>query len=1369
MNSKWQASKIGFVNFWYYDEQEFPFANGRMLLRGANGSGKSVTMQSAIPLLLDGNMSPERLDPFGSRDRKMASYLLEEDDERDERTGYIYMEFKRKESDVWLTIGIGLRARRGKPLERWYFSLNDGRRIGKTFFLYKAMDEKIPLSKKELENRIADGGCVIERQSEYEAYVNQQIFGFDTEEAYREMLDLLIQLRTPKLSKDFKPSVVGGILSDSLQPLSDDDLRPMAEAIENMDTKAMNLKSLKEAVAAAEKVQQGLDRYNRFMLYEKAARCSEQSAQQQSLDMEAQKMRETQAKYETEITRLLQEQQQLDAEKAAMEKLRDSLGKSDALSLKNREQDLLTRISERDQLLASKEEQLADKNQQIVQHETKQREAADKAFGWEYQMEQLLQDMQLEAETMAFEEHGFFADEFTEALAGTFSWQGHETQLTRIEQGIREGLIVLEQAEQYRREADALMQKRDRIVREVDAAQRRENERAALLVQVKNEWKESLFTWSRNNQELFISEEALQKMAAFAEDDDETADFTRVRNIAADHWLTCKDALNDALRKRRNALQELEAANAQLSEELSAWQTQREPEPMRSEAVQKNRAELQAQNIPYEVFYKLVDFKPTLSNEECDYLEEALLDMGILDALVVDENHREKVLAADPGCADRYLFVQPGQRKESLLAQLDLDGSVQDLFAYQRISGILGGISWETREETPQTAVYADGSYQIGAVSGKISGEHRASFIGAQARERVRQDEIARCLAALAENEAAIAQEKTALAELEKRLRILQQEYEALPGDNDLQEAWRLLAESHREVLRGQEAQNAVEQEWREVSETLRGLDAQAAEIASKIYLAPRYAVFQKAAQAADSYRRCFERLKNIHEMYLQNQTYRSELAELVAQLEDEQEQIRYESGQIERARFREQTELRTVREQLALTDYDKIRKELDHCLRWLAGYPAALRCAVETRARMESEQQALILRREKNDEARAVCEKRSAQLAHCYEAELGLGYVVLPEDVGTTAEKVEAYLAAECQAENKEHLLQNLLERFSTNRDRLVEYQPAIIRDLFDELDTPGLPSAARMDIRARYHGERVAFGQLLVHLKEEVDNLEKLIRDADQELFEDILTNTISRKIRGKINSAGFWVEKMNALMDTMDTSSGLKFHLRWHKRSAEVEDQLDTRELVDLLKKDYSVMREEEAEKLSRHFRSKVDEARRRARDNGGTISFYQVMKDTLDYRQWFEFQLLVQKNGERQRELTNSIFGTFSGGEKAMAMYVPLFSAVVAKYDGARQDAPRLLSLDEAFAGVDNRNIRDMFRLMSELGFDFIINSQVLWGDYDTLDAIAVHQLLRPQNAKFVSVMSSVWNGKKRTLYDDESALEDACDVIGRKGN
>ena len=118
MNSRWQANKIGLINFWYYDEQEFPFVKGRMLLRGSNGSGKSVTMQSVVPLLLDGNMSPERLDPFGSRDRKMSSYLLEEDDGREERTGYLYLELKRQNSDTYLTIGMGIRARKERRLTR---------------------------------------------------------------------------------------------------------------------------------------------------------------------------------------------------------------------------------------------------------------------------------------------------------------------------------------------------------------------------------------------------------------------------------------------------------------------------------------------------------------------------------------------------------------------------------------------------------------------------------------------------------------------------------------------------------------------------------------------------------------------------------------------------------------------------------------------------------------------------------------------------------------------------------------------------------------------------------------------------------------------------------------------------------------------------------------------------------------------------------------------------------------------------------------------------------------------------------------------------------------------------------------------------
>lgn len=89
-------------------------------------------------------------------------------------------------------------------------------------------------------------------------------------------------------------------------------------------------------------------------------------------------------------------------------------------------------------------------------------------------------------------------------------------------------------------------------------------------------------------------------------------------------------------------------------------------------------------------------------------------------------------------------------------------------------------------------------------------------------------------------------------------------------------------------------------------------------------------------------------------------------------------------------------------------------------------------------------------------------------------------------------------------------------------------------------------------------------------------------------------------------------------------------------------------------------------------------------------------------------------------------------------------------VVAKYAGARGDAPRMISLDEAFAGVDEMNIRDMFRLMVEFDFNFMINSQILWGDYETVPALAIYQLVRPENAKFVTVIRYTWNGRGRQM-------------------
>ena len=100
MNNRWKMNRIGFVNFWLYDEEDFEFEDGKLLLRGQNGSGKSITTQSFIPFVLDGDRTPSRLDPFGSSDRRMEYYFLGEEG-RDEATGYLFLEFKKEDTEEY--------------------------------------------------------------------------------------------------------------------------------------------------------------------------------------------------------------------------------------------------------------------------------------------------------------------------------------------------------------------------------------------------------------------------------------------------------------------------------------------------------------------------------------------------------------------------------------------------------------------------------------------------------------------------------------------------------------------------------------------------------------------------------------------------------------------------------------------------------------------------------------------------------------------------------------------------------------------------------------------------------------------------------------------------------------------------------------------------------------------------------------------------------------------------------------------------------------------------------------------------------------------------------------------------------------------
>ena len=62
---RFAPSRAGIVNLWDYRDEEFVFADGRLVLRGPNGSGKTKALEVLFPFVLDGRIEPRRLNPFG--------------------------------------------------------------------------------------------------------------------------------------------------------------------------------------------------------------------------------------------------------------------------------------------------------------------------------------------------------------------------------------------------------------------------------------------------------------------------------------------------------------------------------------------------------------------------------------------------------------------------------------------------------------------------------------------------------------------------------------------------------------------------------------------------------------------------------------------------------------------------------------------------------------------------------------------------------------------------------------------------------------------------------------------------------------------------------------------------------------------------------------------------------------------------------------------------------------------------------------------------------------------------------------------------------------------------------------------------------
>src|SRR5437773_4128260 len=107
-------TRAGIVNLYEYDDQVFEFADGRLLLRGHNTSGKTKALELLLPYCLDGDINPRKLDPFGAGYKDMKWNLTGCTGDI-KRLGYAWLEFERIGPDgsaQRLTVGVGLRHNR---------------------------------------------------------------------------------------------------------------------------------------------------------------------------------------------------------------------------------------------------------------------------------------------------------------------------------------------------------------------------------------------------------------------------------------------------------------------------------------------------------------------------------------------------------------------------------------------------------------------------------------------------------------------------------------------------------------------------------------------------------------------------------------------------------------------------------------------------------------------------------------------------------------------------------------------------------------------------------------------------------------------------------------------------------------------------------------------------------------------------------------------------------------------------------------------------------------------------------------------------------------------------------------------------------
>jgi uncharacterized protein (TIGR02680 family) len=1331
-SERWKPLRAGLVDMFYYDAEEFRFHDGRLLLRGNNGTGKSKVLALTLPFLLDGELAPHRVEPDGDRQKKMEwNLLLGGRHPNTERLGYTWLEFGRRAADgtaEFRTIGCGLKAVAGRGVARHWFFVTT-KRVGEHLQLLPA--SRVPLSREMLREEIDGHGLVYDRASDYRRAVDETLFGLG-EHRYASLINLLIQLRQPQLSKKPDEKLLSRALTEALPPLSPGLVTTVAEAFRGLDEERDALRALEEARTAAADFLRHYRRYAQAAAKRKATGPRQAQSRYEQLGRDLTAAEDAYAAADTELRAARGELEELQVERTRLEARREALRQDPALR-DARELDRRREDARQQAETAGEREQARD--QLTAELARRSRKASAAAEGASVAESGLRAAEESAAVTAA---SARCAPSHREAITG---WLAdlprarravHEV-VGRQAQAVGQLGRLLEEVAARRSALEAARAEVDRLTAEIQAAADRvaaaEQAAAALAAELAAAYRRYLAGLT----ELRVDDpDALTEMVrewAAVGDGENPA-----RRVIDDAARAAVDALGrqDAeLSARRDAGTATAAGLAAEIGRLEAGGHDAPPAP--------HTRDLQARAArPGAPLWKVTDFAPGVPEQHRAGLEAALEAAGILDAwltpqgdLVTDDvvlvSGRRPVTG--PSCGTVLVpAANAGDPRAAALPEVAIRAALSAI-----------GLG----EGTGTTWVDTGGHWANGVLAGSWH-KDAACYIGEGARETARRERIARLAAELAEVNEAITALDAARGELDGRKDRLAAEHRGVPPDATVREAQTRAAEQRKRRQELRDSRVGADRARADRQEKLEAAESAADEFAADTGLPVDSAKLAAVRTGLGDYRVALAALWPAAEAF---QAARLRMDEAAEELADTQERLTQAAERAVQSR-----QAATAAEELyeALLEtagaaVEELNRKLDELRR------RAERCAADERVARELEQQAISDRGRAEgtrDTLRAEIEEatwvRDAAVAEFQSfAAAGVLRIALedlevpdpaepwpPTRAVTLARTVNAALEATDDADGPwERVQRRVTEEHKVLADAMARHGHSAGLTVRDGV----------MVVDVVFQGRAHDIPGLAGALREEAEQRARLLSAREREILENHLLNEVAGTLHELISAAEAEVRTMNDELECRPTSTGMRLRLSW-RQARDAPDGLDR--VRHKLRQTIDAWSADDRAAVGSFLQQRI------ATEHAGNpaAGWAEALSAALDYRQWHEFVIQRYQDGQ-WRPAT----GPASGGERALAASVPLFAAASAHYKSAgNPNAPRLIALDEAFAGVDDDSRAKCLGLLATFDMDVVMTSEREWGCYPQVPGLGICQLARQDGVDAVLVTPWHWDGRERRL-------------------